>query len=226
LVFVSLASFAQVTKGSISGSVIDASGALIADATLKATNTQTGTLLQAISDKSGGFHFNMLPPGTYRIEISKNDFSPRKLENIVVSTSMDTGLGVLSLGVAGERSTVEVTASTTLIEVTQAQVTNTFSARSIVQFAGVNENQGLDNLALLLPGINASRDLDYGDVNGASIASNGSRNRSNDQQIDGQNNNDNSVTGPALVLSDAEFADEYQIITSNFGPNMAVMVVP
>jgi hypothetical protein len=218
LLFVSLASFGQVTKGSLSGSVIDASGALIADAALKATNTQTGTLLQAVSDKSGGFHFKMLPPGTYRIEISKDGFGPRKLENIVVSTSVDTGLGMLSLGVAGDQSTVEVTASTTLIEATQAQVTNTFSARSIAQFAGVNENQGLDNLALLVPGINSSRDLDYGDVNGASIASNGGRNRSNDQQIDGQNNNDNSVTGPALVLSDAEFADEYQIITSNFRP--------
>ena len=50
------------------------------------------------------------------------------------------------------------------------------------------------------------------------FAVNGIRGRNNDQQIDGQNNNDNSVGGPGLTLSDPHFVDEYQIITNNFGP--------
>ncbi|RXS97715.1 TonB-dependent receptor [Silvibacterium dinghuense] len=214
-----LASFAQVTKGSISGTVVDASGASIGEAALKATNTQTGVVFQATTEKSGTFHFSLLPPGTYKIEIISAGFDTRKVDGVVVTTSQDTGLGAVTLGVAGAQSTVEVSGSTTpLIETTQAQVTNDFSAQTIASFANVNENQGLDNLALLVPGVNASRDLDYGDTNGAAIASNGSRGRNNDQQIDGQNNNDNSVTGPALQVGDAEFASEYQIITNNFGP--------
>ncbi|MFT4112934.1 carboxypeptidase regulatory-like domain-containing protein [Silvibacterium sp.] len=219
LAFTPLATFAQVTKGSISGTVIDGSGAAIGDAAVKATNTQTGVVYQATEDKStGGFRFNLLPPGTYRIEIASAGFGNKKLDNVVVTTSQDTGLGSVTLGVSAE-STVQVSGSTTpLIETTQAQITNDFSAETIASFANVNENQGLDNLALLVPGVNASRDLDYGDTNGAAVASNGSRGRNNDQQIDGQNNNDNSVTGPALGVSDAEFASEYQIITNNFGP--------
>lgn len=47
---------------------------------------------------------------------------------------------------------------------------------------------------------------------------NGLRGRSNDQQIDGQNNNDNLAEGPSLALSDPEFVEEYQITTSNFDP--------
>jgi len=149
-----LTSFAQVTKGSISGSVVDASGAVIADAPLKATNIATGTVFQAVSDKSGGFHFNLLPPGTYRVQISKDGFGPRTIDNVVVSTSEEAGLGTVSLGVAGGESTVEVLSSAeSLIETTQVQVTNTFSTQSIAQFAGVNENQGLDYLALLVPGV-------------------------------------------------------------------------
>lgn len=210
---------AQVTKGSISGTLVDASGAVIADATLKATDTQNGAVFQATSDRTGGFHFNLVPPGTYRVEISKTGFGSKIIDNVVVSTSEDTGLGSVSLGVAGGQTTVEVSASSTpLIETTQAQITDTFPAQDIQLMTNVNENQGLDNLALLVPGVNASRDLDFNDTNGAAVASNGSRGRSNDEQIDGQNNNDNSVTGPALGVSDAEFASEYQIVTNNFGP--------
>lgn len=219
LVLAPVALIAQVTKGSISGTVVDSSGAVIADATLKATDPQTGAVFQVTSDKTGGFHFNLIPPGTYRIEISRTGFGTKVVSDVAVSTSQDTGLGAVSLGVAGAQTTVEVSASAAqLIETTQAQITDTFPTEDIQLMTNVNENQGLDNLALLVPGVNASRDLDYNDTNGAAVQSNGSRGRSNDEQIDGQNNNDNSVTGPALGVSDAEFASEYQIVTNNFGP--------
>ena len=212
-------SFAQVTKGSISGSVTDPTGALISDATVKATNTQTGAVTLTTADKSGNFHFSLLDPGSYRVQIQRPGFSSKILNNVIVQTSQDTGLGAVALAAGGATETVEVSAtSTPLIETTQSQITNTFSSQNLEMFTNVNENQGLDNLALLVPGVNASRDLNFGDTNGAAVASNGSRGRNNDQQIDGQNNNDNSVTGPALEVSDAEFVSEYQIITNNFGP--------
>jgi hypothetical protein len=59
--------------------------------------------------------------------------------------------------------------------------------------------------------------LGFSNTNGTGFAVNGLRGRNNDQQVDGQNNNDNSVGGPGLALSDAEFVQEYQITTSNFG---------
>jgi hypothetical protein len=213
-----MALWSQVTKGSISGNIVDSSGALISGATLKAAATQTGVVYQTTSDKSGGFHFNLLPPGTYRVESSKTGFGTKIIDNVVVTPSVDTRLGSIAIVVSGGRATVEVSATTPLIETTQAQVTNTFSAENLKQFVGVNENQGLDYLALLMPGINASRDLSFSYTNGANFESNGNRDRNNDQQIDGQNNNDNTVGGPALTLSDAEFVSEYQIVTNNFGP--------
>lgn len=211
--------FAQVTKGSISGTVVDQSGAVIGGATLKATDIQTGAVFQTVSDSSGAFRFSLIPPGTYRVDVAKSGFSTKLVQGVVVSTSQDTGLGIVSLAVGNAQETVEISANTTpLIETSQAQITDTFSSQQLEMFTNVNEDQGLDNLALLVPGVNASRDLDYSNTNGAPIMSNGNRGRSNDEQIDGQNNNDNSVTGPALAVSDAEFASEYQIVTNNFGP--------
>ncbi len=86
-------------------------------------------------------------------------------------------------------------------------------------FAGVNENEGLDNLALFVPGVTAARDNGFSNTNGGSgFQVNGIRGRNNDQEIDGQNNNDNSVGGPSLFVSDTEFVQQYVLVTNQFGP--------
>jgi hypothetical protein len=219
LVLAPLSFLAQVTKGSISGTVVDASGAVISEASLKATNTETGVIYQAVTEKSGLFRFSLIPPGSYRLEIAKTGFETKVITHLNVGTSQDSGLGAVVLGVAGARTDVQVSETEApLIETTQAQITNTFSPKNMELLTGVNENQGLDNLALLVPGVNLSRDNNFSNSNGATFTSNGIRGRSTDQQIDGQNNNDNSVAGPAIQISDAEFVSEYQIITNNFGP--------
>jgi len=219
LILAPLSVLAQVTKGSISGTIVDASGALVSDASLKATNTETGVSYQAVSDKSGLFRFSLVPPGTYRLEVSKAGFETKAVTRLVVQTSQDAGLGAVALSVAGAKTEVQVSETEApLIETTQAQITNTFATQNMGLLTGVNENQGLDNLALLVPGVNLSRGNNFSNSNGATFTSNGIRGRSTDQQIDGQNNNDNSVAGPSIAVSDAEFVSEYQIITNNFGP--------
>lgn len=70
-----------------------------------------------------------------------------------------------------------------------------------------------------MPGVAASRDAGFSNFNGGmGFSSNGLRGRNNDQQIDCQNNNDNSVAGPSLALSDSEFVGQYVLITNQFGP--------
>ena len=55
-------------------------------------------------------------------------------------------------------------------------------------------------------------------ANGVGFTVNGIRGRNNDQQIDGQNNNDNSVTGPYIFLDNPDFVSEYEVVSNNFGP--------
>ena len=74
----------------------------------------------------------------------------------------------------------------------------------------------MDNLATYVPGVSSSRQLGFSNSNGGGgFAVEGLRGRNNDQQIDGQYNNDNSVGGPGLFLSDSQFVQEYQITTNN-----------
>lgn len=214
-----VSSFGQVLKGSISGSAADPQGAVIPGAQVKATNIATGTVLTTTTDSSGLFRFSLISAGEYKIEISATNFNSAVQNNVAVSAGRDTGLGTIKLEVGQASTTVEVTAGAPLIETTQAQVTNTITGTQLATFSGIQENQGLDNLALFVPGVVSSRDNNFSNSNGGQgFSSNGLRGRNNDQQIDGQNNNDNSVAGPALFLSNPEFVQQYVLVTNQFGP--------
>src|SRR5260370_14222376 len=214
-----LPSAAQVIKGSISGTVVDKTGAVVAGAEVKAKNIETGTVTTTTSDSSGLFRLSLLPDGTYTVEITAKGFRTLAQNNVAVAAGTDAGLGSLTLEVGEATTTVEVTAPTApLIETTQAQVTNTFSGEPLQEFAGIQENEGLDRLAIFVAGEKSSRSNNFSNTNGASISSNGLRGRNNDQEIDGQNNNDNSVGGPGLFVSDPNFVQEYNLISNNFGP--------
>ena len=209
---------AQVSTGSISGNLVDAQGAAIAVAEVKVTNKASNQVRVSTSGNDGSFHIPQLQPGSYRLEISKQGFRKLTYDNVEIVVGTDYGMGNVRLEVGEVTATVEVSAAQPLIESTQAQVSNDFTAADMTKFPNVLENQGLDLLALTVPGVAMSRDLGFSNSNGVDFEVNGIRGRNNDQQIDGQNNNDNSVAGPGLFVSDVEFVQEYQITTSNFSP--------
>jgi carboxypeptidase family protein len=216
LAFVPTSVNAQVSNGSISGGIADPQGAAVLGAAVKAVSKDTNQEYTTTSDSAGLFRLNLLPPGVYRVEISKQGFRKMAFDNFNVSVGTDRGLGTVKMEIGEVTATIEVTSAPPLMESTEAQITNAFTAANISTFAGVLENQGLDVLALTVPGVVNNRDLGFSNTNGTGFAVNGVRGRNNDQQIDGQNNNDNSVAGPGLFVSDPEFVSEYQITTSNF----------
>src|SRR6266481_336424 len=212
------AAWAQTSKGSISGTVTDPQAAVVSGAQVKATNSDTGTTFTTTTDSSGAFQFNLIPAGAYRIEVSAPGFNAVQ-NSVTVVAGSESSVGTVKLAVGQASTTVEVNAEAPLIEPTQSQVTNTITGTALHTFAGVQENEGLDNLALFVPGVVAARDNGFSNTNGGTgFIVNGIRGRNNDQQIDGVNNNDNSVGGPSLFLGDAEFVQQYVLITNQFGP--------
>jgi len=207
---------AQVSTGSVSGNLVDAQGGVVPSATVKLINRGSNQVVSTESDNAGSFHLALVQPGSYRVEISKQGFRQVAIDNIDVAVGADRGLGTIKLEIGEVTATVEVSSAQPLVESTQAQITNDFTSTNIATFPGALENEGLDVLALTVPGVASNRDLGFSNTNGTGFEVNGIRGRNNDQQIDGQNNNDNSVAGPGLFVSDPEFVQEYQITTSNF----------
>src|SRR5258705_6447936 len=63
----SVCAFAQFEKGTISGVVTDATGALVVGADVKATSASSGAVRTAVTNDSGIYTLSNLPPGTYEI---------------------------------------------------------------------------------------------------------------------------------------------------------------
>ena len=208
---------AQVSSGSISGTTIDASGGVVPGVQVRVVNTGTGSVATTTTDGAGLFRVSELQIGTYSLEFTKPSFSKYVVNNVEVAAGTDQGVGLIKLAVGASTVTVEVTEAPPLLETTEAQVSTTFTTQQITSFAGLQENEGMDFLALQIPGVNMTRDNTFSNSNGVGFSVDGIRGRNNDQQIDGQNNNDNSVAGPSLFLSNPDFVQEYQVTTNNFG---------
>jgi len=127
-------------KGAIYGMAVDPQGAVISGATVKATNRATGVVITTVTDNSGIWRFNLIPAGSYKVEVMANGFKVAAVRGVTVSAGRATGLGNIKLSVGEASTTVEVTSSAPLIEATQAQVTNTFSGTNQSTYAGVSEN--------------------------------------------------------------------------------------
>src|SRR5690349_9561547 len=76
----------QINTGRISGSVTDATGAIVANAAVRATNEDTGVVTRSLSSESGEFLVNFLVPGMYRVEVEKPGFQ-RYVETGVSTTA-------------------------------------------------------------------------------------------------------------------------------------------
>ena len=214
-----VATMGQVSKGSISGTAVDPNNAVIPGATVTATDLHTGVAFKTTTDSSGLFRLNLIPSGEYKVEIAAAGFQTASQNNILVSAGGNSSLGTVKLTVGEATTTVEVTAEAPLIETNQSQVSTTFTGAQLATFVGVQENEGLDNLAIFVPGVSPSRDNNFSNLNGGTgFSVNGLRGRNNDQQIDGQNNNDNSVAGPGVFVTDTEWVSQYVLVTNQFGP--------
>src|SRR5580693_2496262 len=115
LVSVSLSLYGQSTYGSISGSVADASGAIVTDANVTLTNVGTGEKHTQSSGTDGLFTFVNLFPGQYRIDIEKQGFKHFVRSAIVVEVQQDSHIAA-ALQVGEVSQVVEVTAETPLLQ--------------------------------------------------------------------------------------------------------------
>src|SRR5215471_4470057 len=220
---------AQATTGSLRGTVTDAQGAVIAGATVTVKSAATGNTLPSITTGGeGSFDFAALDPGTYTVTVEATGFKRS------VTTAVPVKIGVVNpftvaLEAGNVAETVTVTANTEeiVVERDQAQISTTVNTRQIAELPSNGAAGGLDTLALLAPGVVGQRSTGA-NTNGSGLSVNGNRGRSNNFQIDGADNNDLSVTGPALFVDFQDQVQEYQVITNNFsaqyGRNLGAVV--
>ena len=113
---------AQVIKGSISGTVVDPSGAVVPDAEIQATSPATGTVFSTKTESSGLFRLSLLAVGNYDVTITAQGFRKTAITAVEVDAGADHNLGSIQLEVGQTTTTVEVTAAPAILETSSSQV--------------------------------------------------------------------------------------------------------
>jgi hypothetical protein len=135
---------------SLSGVVTDADGGVIPGATVVVKNDATGASYEAISTSSGAYNVPAIDPGTYSITVSLSGFKTAVVNNVRVLTATPASVNVkLEVGALSE--TVEVVASSTLVQTQSTAVTSTIAIEQLKQLPLVSRN-ALYSLAFL-PGV-------------------------------------------------------------------------
>ncbi len=227
LIFASVASIhAQQTTGSIVGTVKDQTGAVVNNATVKATNVETGFSRSAPTNGYGQYRIDYLPVGGYTVELEAAGFKRFVQQNIVLNVDQTLAVDI-TLTVGTTTETITVTSAPPVINTSDAVLGVTVGGAEIVGLPLVNRNAY--SLISLTPGVMANNNSPTSNPTGspnftvglpsADVQINGSIDGGNPEvafYLDGGNN----ITGMRNYGNPAPNPDaleEFRVETSAFG---------
>src|SRR5438105_2384200 len=201
----------QLVTANLQGVVTDSSGAVIAGASITASDSETGLQRTTTTNADGFYRFNLLPRGQYEVQAQKSGFAGERLK--VTLTVGDTITANLVLKVAGSSEQVNVTSLATQVDTSTSQIEQPVSQAQIANLP-IND-RNFQQLANLIPGAAPSPSYDPTKRLYGGVVSGGATARSSGISMDGGNFNDNIVGGPVgLVPEDA--IQEFQVITNQY----------
>jgi hypothetical protein len=215
----------QLVNGSLRGIAIDPQGASIPDVVVTMTNQETGVTKTVNTREDGSYRISGVEPGTYSIEFKREGFQTVLAEKIIITTAKETQVnapmpvGTLATRIAVEVPGMELDKSSPNIRLNmtwQILDETPMSTSSLVPAGSRNQLR----YALMSPAVAR--------VPGQNETStNGHRGRENNYLADGVENNDNSVTLPAIFIPHEairEFQVQVATFSAEFGHSMGAQV--
>ena len=215
-------SYAADPTGTISGTVVDSSGAPVPTARVITVNTATGLSRETNTASDGGFVFPLVPVGPYTVSVEAAGFRRFQQRNITIATDVNVTVPVtLQVGDVAETVTVEARAG--LVETRSGTLGQVVNQQKIVELPLNGRNAA--TLVLLSPGtadLGAANSRGAGDVTHSAdypgaqaITSNGSRSEGVNYFLDGASNQDpwTNVNNP---FPNPDALEEFSVQTNNY----------
>jgi hypothetical protein len=214
--------YAQTSRGTVTGSVLDSSGAAVAHASVALTSRQTGIRLVTGSNEAGVYRFDAVDLGVYDLVAAHPGFQTYSAVEIAVQANRVTTIDPkLEVGAAEIRIEVTSESSELLVKDSPLRGGN-FQPSEARDLPLISLNPL--SLARTLPGATdaaGSRVFGGGDAtgsnNGGGFSINGQRPRGNNYMLDGTENNDVWLTGAEQIFTIADAVAEVSVQTANFG---------
>jgi hypothetical protein len=169
------------TEGSIAGTVMDPSGAVVSGVAVTIHNLGTNAEIKLTSDASGFYKAPLLEPGTYRVTFAANGFATYRADNVIVQVGQPTDVSP-RLTVGASTTSVEVTETAPVLNLESPDFTASLNLREL-QSIPIN-NRRWSSLAMTTPGV-VSNSSGYGLVSVRGISE-----LLNNVEIDGADDND------------------------------------
>ena len=218
---------AQTTSATLTGTVFDASGAVVSDAAVTLKNEASGDLRSTVSNGEGYFTFAAVPPGTYAITIEKVGFSIWEVKSIALNSADKRNVSGIKLTPGAKSETVVVEASDVLITPVESGDKSTLINEHILQNVAI-VGQNAAEFVKIMPGmaftggvVNQSsyaasdERTDSGPI--GSFSANGTRTAALDITSDGAHIIDPGCNCGQAMNTNADMTAELKVMTSNFG---------
>jgi carboxypeptidase family protein len=206
------------TSATVTGTVRDASDALVPGATVVVVNHATGQIAETSTDARGQFRLQYLPVGEYHLAVELSGFT-------TANASLRLGIGdqidvPIVLKPAAVSESVQVQAAAPLVEARRTELASAITPHDVDSLP-LNGRNYLD-LALLAPNVSRTnlrttdRFAETSAVPGTGVSVGGQRNLNNNFVVDGLSANDDAADLAGMYLSQ-EAVREFEVVTSGGG---------
>jgi hypothetical protein len=205
-------------NGTITGTITDASGAIVPGTKVTLTDTATGVSIDTETNNAGVYIFSDVSPATYTILAQKQGFDTCQATNVVLQPA-DTRTFSCALTVGKVAQTVSVAANALQIQTETAQVNSVINSEQVAELPDNGRN--FANFLALQPGVagvnfDANNSMNIFATQGVSV--NGQRDEDNNILIEGvssQRTRDNAATTAAPAL---DAIGEINIVAAGYMP--------
>jgi hypothetical protein len=220
LLICSSATWAQTITGGVNGIVTDPSGAVIPNAKVQATNTDTGVVTETTTNNDGLYNIRFLQIGTYKVSVTAPGFGTSTYGPFRLDTGQNAKVDAkLSLESQQQKVSVEAEIAP-LINTESPVLSTTLDKRAIENVPLVSRN--IIALTMFLPGAVSTNPNGF--VNNAAVSGpisanqtvsvNGNRTQSNQYLLDGMNINQTLDDIPGYSPS-LDAVSQVQVISAN-----------
>jgi hypothetical protein len=180
--------FGQTLYGTLTGVVSDATGSVLSNAQITATNPSTGLSRTTTTDASGNYQFTDLPPGTYDIPFAAPNYTQSVSKGVAVSANQTRRIDTtMSLGAVSDK--IEVTTAPPALQTDRADVNYEITSTQVQELPTTSTaGRNFQGLYRLIPGVpppteNNSQAGNPGRTQ--AVTANGIANTINSTKIDG-----------------------------------------
>jgi hypothetical protein len=203
---------------SLTGTIRDATGAVLPKAAIVIRNVATGSTRDAVSNSDGEYLAAALPPGQYDLTVTAAGFRKYQATNVTLRVAHHARIDVtLQIGNAGSEIAVRGE-GLAKVNTQSSELSGTITGKELTQLQLNGRN--FTQLIMLVPGVSNQTGQDEGRVGvegSINYSVNGGRTENNNWEVDGGDVMDNGSNFSLNVYPSVEAIDEVQVLTSNYG---------